>query len=69
MRHENSEIEVFDTSCFSGDYVTGDVSQAYLDELELERSDSAKEKRNGRVIREESDDEGDEGAMQIASGL
>lgn len=70
VHHENAEIEVFDTSCFSGDYVTGDVSQAYLDQLGLERSDSAKVKRNARVIREEeSDDEGDEGSMQVASGL
>ena len=70
VHHENAEIEVFDTSCFSGDYVTGDVSQAYLDQLGLERSDSAKVKRNARVAREEeSDDEGDEGSMQVASGL
>lgn len=70
VHHENAEIEVFDTSCFSGDYVTGDVSQAYLDQLGLERSDSAKVKRNARVVREEeSDDEGDEGSMQVASGL
>lgn len=70
VNHENAEIEVFDTSCFSGDYVTGDVSQAYLDQLGLERSDSAKVKRNARVAREEeSDDEGDEGSMQVASGL
>ena len=69
VHHENAEIDVFDTSCFSGDYVTGDVSQAYLDELELERSDSAKVKRNARILREESDDEGDEDSMQVASGL
>jgi amidophosphoribosyltransferase len=70
VHHENAEIEVFDTSCFSGDYVTGDVSQAYLDQLGLERSDSAKVKRNARVVREEeSDDEGDEGSMQVATGL
>ncbi len=70
VNHENAEIEVFDTSCFSGDYVTGDVSQAYLDQLGLERSDSAKVKRNARVVREEeSDDEGDEGSMQVATGL
>ncbi len=69
VHHENAEIEVFDTSCFSGDYVTGDVSQAYLDELELERSDTAKVKRDARIFREESDDDGDEDSMQVASGL
>ncbi|MEE8238326.1 MAG: amidophosphoribosyltransferase [Gammaproteobacteria bacterium] len=69
VHHENAEIEVFDTSCFSGDYVTGDVSQTYLDELELERSDMAKVKRDARIFREESDDDGDEDSMQVASGL
>jgi amidophosphoribosyltransferase len=68
VHHENAEIESFDTSCFSGEYVTGDVSQTYLDELEAERSDSAKLKRDARVIREESDDD-DEDSMQVASVL
>ncbi len=39
------EIEKFDTSCFSGDYVTGTVSQKYLSELEYQRSDAAKAAR------------------------
>ncbi|MDA8362424.1 MAG: amidophosphoribosyltransferase [Gammaproteobacteria bacterium] len=39
--HEgNSQITQFDTSCFSGEYVTGDVSQDYLDRLERMRCDS-----------------------------
>ena len=33
----------WDTSCFNGEYVTGDVSQEYLDALEAARNDSAKE--------------------------
>ncbi|MEE8092633.1 MAG: amidophosphoribosyltransferase [Gammaproteobacteria bacterium] len=69
VHHENAEIESFDTSCFSGEYVTGDVSQTYLDELEAERSDSAKLKRDARVIREENDDGDDEDSMQVASVL
>ncbi len=32
----------FDTSCFSGEYVTGTVDQRYLDELERQRNDTAK---------------------------
>jgi len=32
----------WDTSCFSGKYVTGDVSQSYLDGLEAARNDAAK---------------------------
>ena len=39
--HEgNPQITQFDTSCFSGEYVTGDVSQDYLDRLERMRCDS-----------------------------
>ena len=33
----------WDTSCFNGEYVTGDVSPEYLDALEAARNDSAKE--------------------------
>ena len=72
VHHENAEIESFDASCFSGEYVTGDVSRAYLDALELERSDSAKEKRHALVRQEEEEDEdGDDDGdpMQIASGI
>jgi len=42
VRHDNSSIEEFDTSCFSGEYVTGDVTEDYLEALEQRRSDSAK---------------------------
>ena len=30
VRHDNAKIEEFDTSCFSGEYVTGDVTPEYL---------------------------------------
>jgi amidophosphoribosyltransferase len=42
----NPEIENFDTSCFSGEYVTGDVTPEYLALLEQSRSDSALEDQN-----------------------
>lgn len=42
VQRGNSEIGEFDTSCFTGKYVTGDVSQAYLDRLSHRRNDSAK---------------------------
>ncbi|MBA3563811.1 MAG: amidophosphoribosyltransferase [Gammaproteobacteria bacterium] len=45
VRHDNADIEEFDTSVFSGHYVTGDVTQPYLDELERARSDAAKADR------------------------
>ncbi|HEY4771473.1 MAG TPA: amidophosphoribosyltransferase [Steroidobacteraceae bacterium] len=44
-RHEDAQIEEFDTSCFSGEYVTGDVTPEYLEKLRLERSDEAKSRR------------------------
>ena len=43
--HVHSSIKEFDTSCFSGNYVTGDVTPEYLARLESERSDSAKASR------------------------
>ncbi len=42
VRAGNPQIARFDTSCFSGEYVTGGVSQAYLDHLEKIRCDMAK---------------------------
>lgn len=42
VSHYSSDISQFDTSCFSGEYVTGDVSADYLLELEKSRSDMAK---------------------------
>jgi amidophosphoribosyltransferase len=44
-QHHDSQVHAFDTSCFSGEYVTGDITQAYLARLQQERSDQAKEKR------------------------
>jgi amidophosphoribosyltransferase len=32
----------FDTSCFSGEYVTGDIDDAYLERLFASRNDAAK---------------------------
>ena len=46
VRHDNSEIREFDTSCFSGEYVTGDITKEYLVELEQVRNDHAKTVRD-----------------------
>ena len=43
----NPDIEHFDCSVFTGDYITGDVDQGYLDGLAQERSDKAKLKKYG----------------------
>ncbi len=65
VRHEKAGVDGFDTSCFSGEYVTGDVSRAYLDALEVIRSNSAKARRDAKIRAEEIDDD----TMQVASGL
>ncbi len=42
----NPEIGRFDTSCFDGNYVTGDVTPSYLEQLEHQRSDDARQPCN-----------------------
>ncbi len=41
----NPKISHFDTSCFTGNYVTGDISQDYLDQIAFMRNDDAKSER------------------------
>ena len=67
--HEHADVDAFDTSCFSGEYVTGDVSLDYLERLQVVRSDRAKAKRDARVSRDEAGYSADGDAMQVASGL
>jgi amidophosphoribosyltransferase len=45
VRHDDAGITQFDTSCFSGEYVTGDITDDYLRALEASRSDVAKSRR------------------------
>ena len=40
-----SRVDRFDASVFDGKYVTGDVTQDYLDRLETQRNDTAKQER------------------------
>ncbi len=42
VRRTNQDIQYFDASCFDGDYITGDVTSEYLDEIEAARE-------NGKV--------------------
>jgi amidophosphoribosyltransferase len=46
-REGNADIQRFDASCFDGQYITGDVSQGYLDQIEHLRCDAAKNDRDG----------------------
>jgi amidophosphoribosyltransferase len=54
-QHDDSHVTEFDTSCFSGKYITGDVTPEYLERLQQERSDAAKARRRSggslRVVR------------------
>ncbi len=49
VRHKHSKIERFDCSVFTGEYVTQDIDDKYLNQLELFRSDAAKEARRVRA--------------------
>ncbi|MGQ0428482.1 MAG: amidophosphoribosyltransferase [Gammaproteobacteria bacterium] len=44
-RHDDARIAAFDTSCFSGDYVTGDVTRELLARIERDRSDGVRAQR------------------------
>jgi amidophosphoribosyltransferase len=55
-RHDDARIKEFDTSCFSGQYTTGDVTADYLGRLVRERADDVKARRRDdpqatRVVR------------------
>ncbi|MGH8581495.1 MAG: amidophosphoribosyltransferase [Gammaproteobacteria bacterium] len=45
----NQDIDRFDASCFTGEYVTGDVNELYLERLAAQRCDVAKSEREFRV--------------------
>ena len=44
-RAGNPEVAAFDSSCFNGEYVTGDINEDYLTKLSMLRNDSAKQAR------------------------
>ena len=46
VRYDKHPIDEFETCCFSGTYITGDVDKSYLDALEQRRSDRAQSKEN-----------------------
>jgi amidophosphoribosyltransferase len=45
VRKGNPRLRDFDSSCFTGDYVTGGVTSDYLEQIALARSDVAKEQK------------------------
>ncbi|MCK9396946.1 MAG: amidophosphoribosyltransferase [Methylobacter sp.] len=46
VRKGNQHIAHFDTSCFSKEYITGDIDDAYLERTEALRNDGAQSERN-----------------------
>ena len=48
----NPDIEQFDCSVFSGEYITGDVDQPYLDRIEALRNDEAQSKNRSAAQEE-----------------
>jgi len=66
VQYDNGAITRFDTSCFSGEYVTGNVTSEYLKRIESLRSDKAKQeqesRRNARLEQGSSDIEPSAGA-------
>ncbi|HSN23320.1 MAG TPA: amidophosphoribosyltransferase, partial [Methylomicrobium sp.] len=46
VRKGNPHIRHFDTSCFSKEYITGDIDENYLEHIENLRNDHAQSKRN-----------------------
>ncbi|MGI9265199.1 MAG: amidophosphoribosyltransferase, partial [Gammaproteobacteria bacterium] len=49
VQYHNADIRDFDASCFSGEYVTGDVSDEYLQRVAMNRSDAVKEARERKM--------------------
>ena len=45
VQRGNPRLREFDTSCFTGEYVTGGVSSSYLEQIAERRADSAKSAR------------------------
>ena len=46
VRSVNPLVTRFEDSCFSGNYITGDVTREYLDGVETQRRDGAKQARS-----------------------
>jgi amidophosphoribosyltransferase len=45
----NPKVTSFETSCFSGEYVTGDVTPEYLAGVEAERNDDSLARQSSSV--------------------
>lgn len=50
----NDELKHFDTSCFNGKYITGDIDEQYLRRVEKERADANKAKEKRKLAKQMS---------------
>ena len=71
VQYDNGDIKEFDTSCFSGNYVTGDITGEYLGFVGRQRSDDAKTRRELLRAALEGDDnhESNEAGTDSAAGI
>ena len=60
VRECNPRIHQFDASCFNGCYITGDVDDAYLDNVE-----HARNQKHATTAAQDDEDEGGNAAQQI----
>ena len=58
-RTGNRKVTAFDTSCFTGNYVTGDVSDDYLAHISGQRNDTARQ----------ANDAGEESILGLANSV
>ncbi len=49
VQRGNPGLQRFDSSCFTGEYVTGDINTEYLEHLARDRSDTAKTQRISHI--------------------
>ncbi len=50
----SDKVKSFESSCFTGEYITGDVDKAYLDALDKQRNDAAKGNQSNQLGESES---------------
>ena len=49
VKDKSKGPNIFDTSCFNGVYVTGDIDDEYIEKLESERNSAAMAKKNSSI--------------------
>jgi amidophosphoribosyltransferase len=60
VRESNPRLAHFETSCFDGEYITGDVTSQYLGELETRRDDRRQEQGD-------EDEEGERDRVNVSA--